>query len=173
MQEQKNQDLQVVTVPKEAAVFWMDKDGFWNNDGGRFELKKIIRRFNASISRDAAGYYVTQINGKRREKVYFFHEDTALFAIDIQKKPPGSMRLNTGKRIPFLPEKIYKTEENLYTVHQGEWIKFSERSLLKLVPLIDMETDPWILHWERRTYVVSDRPISSFSGAPVPGPRHS
>ncbi len=156
-EQQTREEMPEIVVPRQNAVFWMDGKGAWHNEGGRFELRKIIRRFNVSIEKDADGYYITQINGNRREKVYFPYEDTALFAIDIQKKEPMTMRLNTGRRLPLNPAEIYSSEENLYTCHEGEWIKFSERSLLKLSSIIDYETDPFILHCCGSTYSVRPR----------------
>ncbi len=158
MTKLNNSDLPEIVIPKENAVFWLDKDGFWNNEGGRFELKKIIRRFHASIEKDADGYYVTQINGHRIEKVYFPYEDTALFAIDIQIREPMTMRLNTGKRLPLSPAELYSTGDSLYTVFDNEWIKLSERSLLKLSPMINYNADPWRFEYQNQTFTIRKKP---------------
>ncbi len=160
-EQQTRKEMPEIIVPRQNAVFWMDGKGAWHNEGGRFELRKIIRRFNASIEKDVDGYYITQINGNRREKVYFPYEDTALFAIDIQKKEPMTMRLNTGQRLLLNPASIYNSEENLYTCHEGEWIKFSERSLLKLSSIVDYETNPFTLHYCGCTYSILPRPLHS------------
>jgi len=146
-----------IIIPREQAVFWLDKDGRWRNEAGRFALKKIVRHFHESIARDEGGYFVTQMNNGRLEKVYFPYEDTALFAIDLDIKEPPTIRLNTGKRLPLFPESIFHSSENLYTRHGEEWIKFSERSLLKLAPLIDMQTDPWQLHVGGKSYPILEK----------------
>lgn len=157
MTQSSDNGFQEIITPKEHAVFWLDKDGYWQNEGGRFKLKKIIRRFNQSIEHDDAGYYVTQINGNRREKVYFPYEDTALFAIDIQKKEPATLRLNTGKRLPLHFDRLFRSSDNLYTINGDEWIKFSERSLLKLVPMIDTNSDPWMIYFRGQSYPILNR----------------
>lgn len=156
----RTQDNQIpeIVIPREQAVFWLDKDGHWQNEGGRFELKKIIRRFNESINKDEEGYFVTQMNNGRREKVYFPYEDTALFAIDIEKKEPFSLRLNTGRRLPLSLDRIFRLSDQLYTKSGEEWIKFSERPLLKLVPMIDTETEPWQIHFKGKSYPILERP---------------
>ncbi|MBU2644935.1 MFS transporter permease [bacterium] len=154
---QVEMDQPLVVVPRENAVFWMDRHGFWNNEGGRFELKKIIRRFNTAIQKDTGGYFVTQINGDRREKVYFPYEDTALFAIDIQIQEILIMRLNTGRRLPLDPDKLYYHGESLYTVAEADWIKFSERSLLKIAPLVDFQSEPYIFHFKEKRYPIQKR----------------
>ncbi|MCP4022082.1 MAG: MFS transporter permease, partial [Desulfobacteraceae bacterium] len=60
-----------IIIPKEDAVFWMDKHGIWHNEHGPFEHPKIIKYFNASIQKDDQGYYVNQATGEFEEKVYF------------------------------------------------------------------------------------------------------
>ena len=147
-----------IVIPRDKAVFWLDKDGFWHNEGGRFELKKIIRRFHSSIELDEGGYYVTQLNDDRVEKVYFPYEDTALFAIDVEVRKEMIMRLNTGKRLPLSPERIYYSEDSLYTVFRDEWIKFSVRSLLKLSPFIDYESNPWLFCHNGKSHIISNKP---------------
>lgn len=152
------------TIPREAAVFWLDSDGYWNNEGGRFELPKIIRCFHRSIERDEGGYYVTQINGDQREKVYFPYEDTPLFAIDIKFGETSTIRLNTGKRLPLIPDQLYSTNDSLYMKHNDERIKFSERALLKISALIDFNSDPWRLHIGGHAYSIGARPTDSAGG---------
>jgi len=49
-----------IVIPKENAVFWMDGNGDWRNEHGRFRKKKIIDYFNAAIHKDENGYYVCQ-----------------------------------------------------------------------------------------------------------------
>ncbi len=44
--------LNEIVIPKERAVFWMDEHGNWNNEHGRFENRRIIKKFNTSICKD-------------------------------------------------------------------------------------------------------------------------
>lgn len=155
---QAAEDEHEIVIPKEKAVFWMDKNGHWYNEGGRFELKKVINRFNTSIQKDSDGYFLTQINGNKREKIYFPYEDTALFAIDLQKKDAITLRLNTGKRLPLFPDSIYLAGESLYTLSDDDWIKFSERSLLKLSAMIDWESDPYTFHYRGKVHPIHKKP---------------
>jgi hypothetical protein len=149
----ENNQLEIV-VPKDKAVFWLDANGHWHNEGGRIELKRVIRRFNASIQKDINGYFLTQINCDRLEKVYFPYEDTALFAIDISKKEPLTLRLNTGQRLQLYPEKLFVAGESLYTLSNEDWIKFSERSLLKISTMIDYEKSPYTFIYQGKEYPI-------------------
>jgi hypothetical protein len=76
----KNKRTEII-IPKERAIFWLDKNGRWHNAHGEFEHKKIIDYFHSSIKRDENGYYLFQKRGDVQEKVYFHYEDTALFAV--------------------------------------------------------------------------------------------
>ncbi len=150
---------QDIVIPKENAVFWMDENGHWYNEGGRFELKKVIRRFNASIRKDAGGYFLIQINGSRREKIYFPYEETALFAIDLTKKDPLTLRLNTGIWVPLNPECLFVAGESLYTIVTDDWIKFAERSLLKISTIIDYEKNPYIFSYKVKVYPILNKSL--------------
>jgi hypothetical protein len=145
---------QEIVVQKERAVFWLDGNGHWHNEGGRIELKKVIHRFNAAIQKDADGYFLTQMNCDRLEKVYFPYEDTALFAIDMTKKAPLTLRLNTGQRLPLYPEKLFVAGESVYTLFNEDWIKFSERSLLKISTMINYEKSPHIFVYQGKEYPI-------------------
>ncbi|MDJ0803659.1 MAG: MFS transporter permease, partial [Desulfobacterales bacterium] len=76
--------MKEIVIPKDQAVFWLDRHGFWRNRHGRFERPRIIAKFHAAIGRDAQGYYLSQTNGDVREKIYFPYEDTALFVFDVR-----------------------------------------------------------------------------------------
>ena len=157
-----DKDQPEIVIPRENAVFWLDENGHWYNEGGRFKLKKVIHRFNASIQKDAGGYFLSQMNGNRREKIYFPYQDTALFVIDIDKKDLITLRLNTGQRLPLSPENIYFAGESLYTRIDDDWIKFSERSLLKLSTMIDYEKSPYIFQYRGKAYQIQQK--SAMSG---------
>jgi len=133
-------EIKEFVIPKEQAVFWMDKNGCWNNEHGKFSHKKIIDYFNSCIRRDADGYYLTQINGDIREKVYFPCEDTAFFVTDIAKADEEiRLILNTKEEIPLTPENLSVKDDCLYMQNGEERIKFGERALLKTADFIAYE----------------------------------
>jgi hypothetical protein len=132
------QAMKETVIPKEKAVFWLDCNGYWRNRHGRFERPSIIARFHASIGRDQEGYYLSQVNGDVREKVYFHHEDTALFVFNLRTTGQETdLILNTGREIPLVPESLFITGDALYTVFEGERIRFAERVLVKMSRLLE------------------------------------
>lgn len=129
-------------ISKEDAVFWMDKDGNWRNEHGKFEHKKIIDYFNSAIGKDEKGYYVSQIIDEGvMEKVYFHTEDVALFVVDILQKRDAhiTLLLNTKAKIPLLPDALQIKNDHLYMKLEDHLIKFTQRSLLKLSDKITEE----------------------------------
>jgi len=134
-------ELEEIVIPAENAVFWLDRNGIWQNESGRFRKKRIIDLFNASLRRDKQGYYVTQINGSRREKVYFRYEDTALFAVDFELDAGMTMTLNTGEKRELDPKNLFIQNDCLYSEDGEERIKFSERCLIKASKNIESEGD--------------------------------
>ncbi len=138
MRKQPGKPMQEVVITKEEAVFWLDRHGFWRNRHGRFERPRIIAKFHAAIGRDHGGYYVSQVNGDVREKVYFNHEDTALFVFDLRiAQDAVTLILNTGREVPLMPDTLYIQNDALYTVMEGERIRFAERGLMKLSRLLE------------------------------------
>lgn len=121
-----------IVVAPEEATFWMDRRGNWCNRHGRFAHKKIIAHFHAAIGRDARGYFVSQINGGVREKVYFHHADTALFVFDVIAADGVVLILNTGRRLPLDPTALFIRGDALYMRNGDELIKFNETSMLKI-----------------------------------------
>ncbi len=124
-------------IAKEDAVFWLDKHGCWRNANGKFEHQKIIDYFHSCIKRDQGGYYLSQINGNCREKVYFPHEDQALFVFDVIRQGHITLILNTKKQIVLDPERLFVKDDNLYMRIGDETIKFVENGLLKISPLLE------------------------------------
>lgn len=122
----------VKIIPKEAAVFWMDKNGDWNNEHGKFEHPKIIRYFNAAIQKDENGYFVHQLTEEYEEKVYFSYEDTALFVVDISLEDKIFFRLNNTRTIDFDTGQLFVSEDNLYFQTPEHRVKFTPRALLKI-----------------------------------------
>ncbi|MDJ0809805.1 MAG: MFS transporter permease [Desulfobacterales bacterium] len=130
--------MKEIVIPKEKAVFWLDRHGNWHNRHGRFELPRIISKFHAAIGRDGEGYYLSQVNEEVREKIYFHHEDTALFVFDVLMGAKEiTLILNTGHEALLAPETLYIQDDALYTRVGGERIRFAERGLLKVGPLLE------------------------------------
>jgi len=133
------QVFEEIVIPAENAVFWLDENGIWHNESGRFRKKKIIDLFNASIRKDELGYHVTQIKGKRREKVYFPFDDVVLFAVDFFIGKTITLILNTGEKCRLNPQNLLIQNDCLYMDNGEERIKFSERCLLKISKFIEYE----------------------------------
>ncbi len=132
--------LKQVVIPKEEAVFWMDKNGFWNNKHGKFQHKKIIDYFNSCIKKDKDGYYLGQVRDNIYEKVYFNYEDTPIFVIDVKNQDKNIILiLNTKEEIALNPEKLAVKDDNLYILREDERIKFTERGLLKISGMVDFD----------------------------------
>ncbi len=121
-----------IIIPKEDAVFWLDKNGVWHNEHGKFEHPKIIRHFNLSIQKDDLGYHLSQMTDDVEEKVYFPHEDTALFVVDIALENQFKLTLNTTKRMPLDPGQLFTRNDSLYLQTPEHCIKFSQHALVKL-----------------------------------------
>ena len=124
--------LREVIVPADKATFWMDRWGNWCNRHGRFEHRKIIAYFNAAVQRDAQGFFVSQINGDVREKVYFNYEETALFVFDVKLGDVITLVLNTGRQVGLEPGMLFIRNDHLYAREGRELIKFNQASMLKI-----------------------------------------
>jgi hypothetical protein len=124
-------------ISKENAVFWLDKNGCWRNAHGKFEHPKIIEYFHSCIKHDQGGYYLSQVNGNCREKVYFPYEDQALFVFDVIRRDRLTLILNTRKRIALDPQNLFIRDDNLYMRMGEETIKFIERGLIKIAPFLE------------------------------------
>jgi len=149
--------LQEVVIPKANAVFWMDSRGRWQNRHGRFEHKRIIDHFNRSIRRDQDGYFVTQVRGDVREKVYFAYDDTPLFVFQVIAGDPIHLVLNTGDTIDLDPARLFVEADQLYQKRGDERIKFTDRTLLAMAPYLDEGTAGFILRIGERTWPIPDR----------------
>lgn len=124
-------------IPKENAVFWLDKNGCWRNANGKFEHNKIIDYFHSCIKRDEGGYYLSQVNGNYREKVYFPYEDQALFVFDVIRQDDVTLILNSSQHVTLNPESLFIRNDNLYMRLGDETIKFAERGLVKIAQLLE------------------------------------
>ena len=141
-----------IIIPKERAIFWLDKNGRWHNAHGEFEHKKIIDYFHSSIKRDENGYYLFQKRGDVQEKVYFHYEDTALFAVDLIKDKDTTLVLNTRKQVRLMPRNLFIRSDNLYMRMREETIKFTERGLMKISDLLEYDNDQYFIKVKNRRY---------------------
>jgi len=138
--------LPEIVIPKEAAVFYLDGRGFWRHkEQGKFENRKIIQYFHASIRKDEQGYHLRQRIGDRVEKVYFHHEDTALFVFDVIQGEEISLVLNTQKKIKLRPEKLFVIEDSLYVNSGQHRIKFTDNSLVRMWDLLSYEGEDYFI----------------------------
>lgn len=122
-----NKGIKEIVVPSENAVFWMDENGVWHNRHGRIAHPRIIDYFNAAIQKDAGGYFLYQTYDNIREKVYFPHEGTALFAVDVITDPGVTLVLNTKKKVPLLPEVLFIEKGRLCMRLDDRYVKFTEK----------------------------------------------
>ena len=147
----KNKRTEII-IPKDRAIFWLDKNGRWHNAHGEFEHKKIIDYFHSSIKRDENGYYLFQKRGDVQEKVYFHYEDTALFAVDLIKDNDTTLVLNTRKQVRLMPRNLFIRSDNLYMRMREETIKFTERGLMKISDLLEYDNDQYFIKVKNRRY---------------------
>ena len=147
----KNKRTEII-IPKDRAIFWLDKNGRWHNAHGEFEHKKIIDYFHSSIKRDENGYYLFQKREDVQEKVYFHYEDTALFAVDLIKDKDTTLVLNTRKQIKLMPRNLFIRGDNLYMRMGAETIKFTERGLMKISDLLEYDNDQYFIKVKNRRY---------------------
>jgi hypothetical protein len=143
-----------IIIPKDRAIFWLDKNGRWHNAHGEFEHKKIIDYFHSSIKRDENGYYLFQKRGDVQEKVYFHYEDTALFAVDLIKDKGMTLILNTRKQIKLKPRNLFIRGDDLYMRMGEETIKFAERGLMKISDLLEYDNDQYFIKMNNRKYKI-------------------
>ena len=150
-----------IIIPKEKAVFWLDGNGRWHNAHGPFENRKIIAFFNTHIRRDEGGYHVAQKRDGLFEKVYFRHEDTALFVFDVLTGPPITLVLNTGDRVRLMPRKLTTSNDGLYMHRGDERIKFVDRALEKISKWIEYEGNRYFIEVDGRRYRIAE-PAADF-----------
>lgn len=151
-------DKKQIIVPKEDAVFWMDENGFWHNEHGKFEHPKIIAYFHKSIRKDDQGYHVYQIRDGFEEKVYFPYADTALFVVDL--KGTDTLVLNTTDTIPLEPSLLFTQNDNLYIETPEHRIKFGQRALIKLSGHIEEKEGRLFLVLDGAAHEIRQKPPS-------------
>ena len=148
---------QQIVIPKEKAVFWLDKNGHWHNENGKFQHKRIIDYFHSCIKRDRHGYYLVQANDNYQEKVYFYYEDQALFVIDMIQDNDITLVLNTKRRVTLKPKKLFIKGDSLYMHMEDEIIKFSEHGLMKIANLLEDENDQLYIRFKNRRFSISNK----------------
>ena len=146
-----------IVIPKDKAVFWLDKNGRWHNEYGEFQHKKIIEYFHASIRRDENGYFLFQQIGNTSEKVYFHYEDTALFAVDVIRAEDMTLILNTKRQVKLKPKNLWIKDDSLYMQSEGETIKFIERGLMKISDLLEFTNDRYFIKVKNRRYRIPQK----------------
>jgi hypothetical protein len=144
--------IKEIVIPKEDAVFYLDKNGSWHNTNGKFQHKKIIDYFHSCIKRDRKGYYLYQTNGNLKEKVYFNYEDQALFVFDVLLGDEVILILNTQKKVRLKPRKLFIKDDSLYMHLGDETVKFAERGLMKIAKLIEDENNQFYIRSKSRRY---------------------
>jgi hypothetical protein len=152
-----NKKRSEIVIPKDKAVFWLDKNGRWHNAHGEFEHQKIIDYFHSAIKKDAQGYYLFQERGEFREKVYFHYEDTALFAVDLANDPDNTLILNTGARARLRPRCLFIKNDSLYMTLGAEIIKFATRALLKISDQLLFDGEAYLIRVKNRKYRIVEK----------------
>ena len=146
-----------IVIPKDKAIFWLDKNGRWHNAHGEFEHQKIIDYFHSSIKKDKNGYYLFQERENLLEKVYFRYEDTALFAVDLIKDTDITLILNTKKQIKLMPRNLFIRGDDLYMRMGEEIIKFTERGLMKISDLLEYDKDQYFIKVKNRKHKIAHK----------------
>jgi len=149
---------EIITIPKEDAVFWLDAEGRWHNEHGPFEHPKVSAYFHACIQHDADGYYVGQQRDAVYEKVYFRYEDTALFVFRVVIGAEDiSLRLNTGQQITLAPDTLSIKADHLYTQTPQGTAKFNQSSLLEISKQMEEENGDLFIRVGNARFKVAGR----------------
>jgi len=144
-----------VIISKKDAVFWMNENGDWYNEHGKFEHPKIIKHFHASIQKDHKGYYVHQEADDYEEKVYFSYKETALFVFDVkQEKDIILLELNNSDIIELDPKQLFEKNDKLFLKTDDHLVKFTDRALLKISKFMDEKEGQLSFTIKGKTYPV-------------------
>ena len=141
-----------IVISRDDAVFWLDENGFWHNQNGKFKHAKIIRYFHSCIRRDQQGYYLYQKNENYAEKVYFPYADQALFVFDVIGQDDIILVLNTKQEIKLKPRSLFLKNDCLYMNLKEEIIKFAEKGLIKIARLLEEENNQLYIRVKNRRY---------------------
>ena len=151
-----NERKPVVIIPKEKAVFRLDKNGIWRSrsDGGKFTNQRISDYFHSLIKKDQSGFFLEQEHKDYIERVYFPYEDTAFFVNRIIESDGLTLCTNTAKRIKLDPEKLLIKNEHLYIQCEGDLIKFNENALLSLADYMDEVNRQYVINIDGKRHLI-------------------
>jgi hypothetical protein len=149
-----NKPKPVWIIPKEKAVFRLDKNGNWRADDQKFKHRRIINYFHSLIKKDKGGFYLEQEHENFIEKVYFPYEDTALFVTRIIESDGLILCTNTGKHIKLDPEKLLIKNDSLYIQIGDCLIKFNENALIALAGYMDDVDDQYVIHIDGKRHII-------------------
>ena len=145
----------IVTIPKEKAVFRLDKNGVWYNGEEKFTNRKIINYFHSMIKKDEDGYFLGQEHKHYIEKVYFPYEETPLFVFRSLKTDDGLiLRLNTGEEMTLDPKQLFVRNDNLYIQNNDHLIKFKDHAQVSIAEYLDDEDDQYAIHINGEKYII-------------------
>ena len=150
-----NEQKPIMTVPKEKALFRLDRNGVWFHGEEKFTNKKIINYFHSIIKKDKDGYFLKQEHKNFIEKVYFPYEDTPLFVFHIIKRDDGLILcLNTGENIKLDPEKLIMKNDNLYVQNDEDLIKLNANALISLAGHMDDVDDQYVININGKRHLI-------------------
>lgn len=149
-----NEPKPVRIIPKEKAVFRLDKNGIWRADDEKFTNQKIIKYFHSIIRKDKDGFFLEQEHEHFIEKVYFPYEDTALFVNRIIESDGLILCTNTATHIKLDPEKLLIKNDSLYIQNGEDLIKFNENALLSLAGYMDDVDDQYVINIDGKRHLI-------------------
>ena len=145
----------VRVIPREKAVFRLDKNGHWRTEGEKFLNQKIIKYFHSRIKKDQGGFFLEQEHRHYIEKVYFPYEDTALFVMRIIESDGLVLCTNTGEHIPLEPRELFIKNDDLYYQNGADLIKFNENALLSLAAYMDEVDDQFAIVINGKRHIIN------------------
>ena len=150
-----------LVIPKHKAAFRMDGNGHWHNHDGPFRHQRVIDHFNEAIEKDEMGYFITQQRTGITEKVYFPHEGTVLFVVDILWGEPAQLKLNTGRTVTMDPNNLYVREDHLYYRLGDDKAKFNHRALMEMSDKLSCDKGRYYFSAGSKRIVVMEKGIDS------------
>jgi len=151
-----NEQKPVKIIPREKAVFRLDKNGVWRQiDDEKFTNQKIINYFHSVITKDKDGYFLEQEHKHFIEKVYFPYEDTALFVFRVVKGDGLFLGLNNGETIKLDPENLLIRDDNLYVQNGEDLVKFNENALHSMAGYIDEVHDQYVIVIDGERHIIA------------------
>ena len=150
----ENEPKPVRIIPREKAVFSMDKNGNWRANDEKFTNQRIVKYFHTRIKKDTDGFFLEQEHRHYIEKVYFPYEDTALFVNRIIERDGLILCINTEEQIPLDPQKLFVKNDDLYFQNGEDLIKFKENALLSLSGYMDEVDDQLVIDIDGKRHIV-------------------